>query len=491
MSMLVEPGTRLAGRYRLQEQVSELNGSTLWKAVDEPLARPVAVRTFTGGFPHVGHVIAAARAVSRVTDSRFAQVFDADESSEHPYLVCEWIDGSRLIDLLAEGPLEPEHAAGFFREATDAFAAAHTAGLTHQRLDPTALIWAKGGTVKITGLAIDAALHGGTLDGGGSAADVRALGALLYAALTGYWPGEDGVDLPPAPRAADGSALPVDAVRPELPPALTAITARALGQDHGGEPPFDNPDALRTALAGLPRRALRVERPSQDPVGAAGGSSTGSPAGTAAPVAESTPARTGPGAVRILLLGAVGALVLAATALGAWEIGRTIEGARGGQPTATSAATGNADPGPGRALSVSSVEDHDPLGDQRANPSDVPKTVDGDPTTFWTTQTYTTAKLGNLKPGVGLMLDMGEHTSFRSVRVLLADGGTSLQMYTGDQPDRTRMTSVASVTDASGETALRPEEPAEGRYILLWLTELPPVSDGYRGGVAEIVVHGT
>lgn len=494
MSMLVEPGTRLAGRYRLQEQVNELDGSTLWKAIDEPLARPVAVRTFTGGFPHVNHVIAAARAASRVADSRLAQVFDADDSGQHPYLVCEWIDGNRLIDLLAEGPLDPERAVGFIREATDALAAAHAAGLAHQRLDPAALIWAKGGTVKITGLAIDAALHGQALGGESSITDVRALGSLLYAALTGYWPGDTDVGLPPAPRSDDGIPLPVRAVRPELPPAVEAATARALGQDQGTDPPFDSPDALRGVLAGLPRISLRPTRQGDgSATGVDRGSATASPAPAPAapPVAEERSRRAGLGPARILLISAVGALVLAATALGAWEIGRTIDGSRSGPPAASPGASGNAKSGPGPALNVNSIEDHDPLGDQQANPSDVPKAVDGDPSTFWTTQTYTTADLGNLKPGVGLMLDMGERASFRDVRVLLADEGTSLQLYTGDQPDRSQMTRVASAANASGQTVLRPREPAQGRYVLLWLTKLPSVSDGHRAGVGEIIVHGS
>ena len=48
-----EPGTRLAGRYRLVDQVSAGPGWTYWKATDETLARPVTVLTFASGFPRV------------------------------------------------------------------------------------------------------------------------------------------------------------------------------------------------------------------------------------------------------------------------------------------------------------------------------------------------------------------------------------------------------------------------------------------------------
>ncbi|HXL18939.1 MAG TPA: hypothetical protein VN961_15610, partial [Streptosporangiaceae bacterium] len=48
-----EPGTRLAGRYRLVDQVSAGAGWTYWKATDETLARSVTVLTFAPGFPRV------------------------------------------------------------------------------------------------------------------------------------------------------------------------------------------------------------------------------------------------------------------------------------------------------------------------------------------------------------------------------------------------------------------------------------------------------
>ncbi|MFI0486427.1 hypothetical protein [Actinomadura sp. 9N215] len=48
---VIEPGTRLAGRYRLEKRISDTGGSSLWKAIDEILARAVAVRTSIPGSP--------------------------------------------------------------------------------------------------------------------------------------------------------------------------------------------------------------------------------------------------------------------------------------------------------------------------------------------------------------------------------------------------------------------------------------------------------
>ena len=93
-----EPGTKLAGRYRLVDHVSAGNGWTLWKAIDETLARPVTVLTFAPGFPRVPEVVTAARAASRLTDPRLAQVFDVEDNGESAYVVMEWLAGQTLTE---------------------------------------------------------------------------------------------------------------------------------------------------------------------------------------------------------------------------------------------------------------------------------------------------------------------------------------------------------------------------------------------------------
>ncbi len=155
-----EPGTRLAGRYRLVDQVNAGAGWTYWKATDETLARSVTVLTFAAGFPRVAEAGTAARAASRLNDPRFPQVFDVEDAEEPPYVVMEWVVGESLLDMLSEGPLDPPRAAALVLEAAQAITAAHAAGLAHLRLDPACLHWTPGGGVKIAGLGIDAALAG-------------------------------------------------------------------------------------------------------------------------------------------------------------------------------------------------------------------------------------------------------------------------------------------------------------------------------------------
>src|SRR5271165_3060863 len=239
-----EPGTRLAGRYRLVDQVGAGAGWTYWKATDETLARSVTVLTFATGFPRVAETVTAARAASRLGDPRFSQVFDVEDADEFAYVVLEWVASESLLDMLSEGPLDPPRAALMVAEAARAIAAAHEVGLAHLRLDPACLHWTPGGGVKIAGLGIQAALAGPDLtsltaaeDGADDpeVTDTRDLARLLYAALTGYWPGDRGSAgsapglLPPAPENDGGPCTPRQ-VSAGVPAGIDDVTCRALFQ---------------------------------------------------------------------------------------------------------------------------------------------------------------------------------------------------------------------------------------------------------------------
>ena len=207
-----EPGTRLAGRYRLVDQVTAGNGWTMWKAIDETLARPVSVLTFASGFPRIAQVVTAARAASRLTDPRMAQVFDVEDGGGQAYVVLEWVSGETLTDMLTDGPLDPGRACSLISEAARALAGAHAVGQAHLRLTPDALCWTRSSGIKITGLGIDAALAGDGLTGTDghdpAIADTIALAGLLYAALTGYWPGRAAGPAARRPRLRRGGLHP-------------------------------------------------------------------------------------------------------------------------------------------------------------------------------------------------------------------------------------------------------------------------------------------
>src|SRR5215470_4118178 len=256
-----EPGTRLGGRYRLEDRIAAGSGWAAWKAIDETLARAVTVFTFASGFPRVGDVVTAARAASRLTDPRLAQVFDVEDAWDHAYIVMEWAAGETLGDLLSQGPLEPFRAARMIAEAAAALSSAHGAGVAHMCLSPGSVRWSPTGEVKVVGLGIDAALAGIVADDP-VIEDTEGLGRLLYAALTGCWPGPEYPPLPPAPVAGGEPCSPRQVVA-GIPLGLSDLTCRAMGL-RSAEHPLTAPGELARALAAnLPPAPLLAAAPAR------------------------------------------------------------------------------------------------------------------------------------------------------------------------------------------------------------------------------------
>ncbi len=203
--------------------------------------------TFAPGFPRIREVLTAARAASRLTDARLAQVFDVEDDWDQAYVVMEWVAGDSLDDLLADGPLEPARGAEIVAEAAEALAAAHAAGVAHLCLTPQSLRWTPGGGVKVLGIGIDAALSDTTADDP-ALADTRGLAMLLYAALTRYWPGPGMGTLPPAPLA-DGRPCSPRQVCAGVPASIDEVTCQALfQQDRRRGPPLTTPALFADAL---------------------------------------------------------------------------------------------------------------------------------------------------------------------------------------------------------------------------------------------------
>jgi hypothetical protein len=206
--------------------------------------------------------VQAVCAAARVSDPRLATIYDTDFGIECPYIVSEWTPGTHLEDLVLSGLPGPALAAAMIADAADAVAVAHRAGRPHLRLTPRSLRWDNDRGLKITGLGIDAALFDPALlgsDADDPLADTRALGRMLYALLTGCWPGPAGsTALPPAPRYKGRVCTPRQ-VRAGVPALLDAITYRAM-QGQAPDAPLRPlaPAGLALVLRGVQRPSYRL-----------------------------------------------------------------------------------------------------------------------------------------------------------------------------------------------------------------------------------------
>lgn len=161
-------------------------------------------------------------------------------------------------------------------------------------------------------------------------------------------------------------------------------------------------------------------------------------------------------------------------------------------PSPTAPATSAAPSGP---IAISQVTDLDPGGDPpEENPELAPLAADGDPATTWRTLTYRgRPDLGGLKAGVGLVLDLGEVQQVGRVRVDLVGEGSDISLFAArpgasTPTDVTGLDEVADVAGAGERVVLDLDRPARTRFLVLWLTSLPAVSDGFRAEVAEVNV---
>jgi cytoskeletal protein RodZ len=118
--------------------------------------------------------------------------------------------------------------------------------------------------------------------------------------------------------------------------------------------------------------------------------------------------------------------------------------------------------------------------------------IDGVRGTAWRTDWYTTAQFGNLYSGTGLLLDMGRPVTVTGIRVTLGPAaGTHFQIRVGDRPNLGALRPVGRWAGPGGIVRLGLSQPTRGRYVLVWLTQLPPNSAGtYRAAIYGIGVKG-
>ena len=515
-----EPGVRLGGRYRLEDRLAAAAGWSAWKAIDEILARPVSVITFEAGFPRLEQVVTAARAASRITDTRLTQVFDVEDTWDHAYIVMEWPVGDTLTDLVTAGSMEPAAGARIVAEAAAALSGAHAAGLAHLCLRPDSVRWTAGGGVKVTGLGIDAALTDVTSDDP-QLADTHGLGQLLYSALTGFWPGPDYPDLPVAPES-DGQPRRPRQVRAGVPTKLDDVTGRALalpGRD--GEEPFAAPAELAAALtAAIPPVQVppapvgqRERRWDADSWSAQRGSQQRDMAQRTAGRGEAPQTqpsyasghlsrRTTRRAAAISLLVLVAVVGASAAAIHLFSKSSPPGGTshRSGRPAASSPATGSA--ANIVPIAASGFDALNPGDAGNENSIQAPNVLDGN-RQGWSTQFYEGpegAHFGNLKSGTGFILTLPAPSKVSSVTVTFGNAaGTIAQLKVGDSNVRSRanlrsMTTVAGPRSVSGQTTFTINHPVLGKYLVIWFTQLPPLaghSGQFEAQIFKVVVKGT
>jgi serine/threonine-protein kinase len=197
-----------------------------------------------------------AEAAASLRHANIVQVYDVGDHEGRPYFTMEFVEGGTLAQQLAAGPRTGRHAAALVAALAEAVQAAHEGGIVHRDLKPANVLLTADGTPKIADFGIARRLEGGpalTASGAGvgtpcymapeqaagkagavgPAADVYALGAILYELLTGRPPfrGETAAETvqqllaqEPVPPARRNARVPRD---------LEVICLKCLAKEPG------------------------------------------------------------------------------------------------------------------------------------------------------------------------------------------------------------------------------------------------------------------
>lgn len=461
-------GEVLAGRYRLEEALyaDAASGHALWRGTDNLLNRAVSIELRVPGGPAAEQMIAEAVAAGRIVHPSVIGVYDAVDEGPRAYVVREWVHGQTLYDTLANGPLHPARAASLVRNTADALAGIHATGHAHGNLTPSTVLIGNDDEVTLVDLHL-----GGP---GQQPADIRALGGLLYAGLTGQWPDvlpPHRTGLPDATRV-DGRMCSPRQIRAGIPGYLDALTMDLL------DPAVPPPTAAD--LAGELRRYDVAD-----------------PALSALAVLAPEPATAGPRWTRLGVL-LVGALVVIGVVVGVAVFGLPNFGGGGdadpsGKPSASAPSQQAAGP-----VKIAGATFIDGPGGDFAEDQNVRNAVDGNTATSWKTDQYKGAQLGKFKPGLGLILDLGGSKAVSSVTIAFDHPGATFELRAGTAQPSSRPSDISpykvispSQTATAASATVKLDKPVTTPYLVVWLTDTGENAKGkYQVAISEITVKG-
>jgi eukaryotic-like serine/threonine-protein kinase len=259
----------------------------VYQARDLDLDRIVAIKTIAEGRfaapDQRERFRAEARAIARLHHPNIVTIHAIGDHADQPYLILEYAAGGSLADRLAQKPIAPREAAELLETLASAVDAAHKAGVVHRDLKPSNILLTAAGIPKVSDFGLAKLLDGddgrtvtGQVLGSpsfmapeqaegrshqvGPAADVYALGSILYQALTGRPPFLGESQLETLKLVVSNDVVAPCRLRPDVPRDLDTICLKCLEKDPSRRYPnaLALADDLRRHLEGRPILARRI-----------------------------------------------------------------------------------------------------------------------------------------------------------------------------------------------------------------------------------------
>lgn len=258
---------RAIGGYELIDELGRGGMGVVYRARQAGLGRFVALKVLRGGSwagrDERARFHREAHAVARLQHPNIVQIFATGEHEGRPFLVMELVEGGTLAKRISHAPLPPREAARLVETLAVAANYAHRRGVVHRDLKPANVLLELAGEPKIADFGLakcfqradletyvtlegchtqTGAILGtppymapeqveGTKREVGAAADVYALGTILYEAMTGQPPfrGETFLDTLDQIRTCEPIAP--RRLRPDLPRDLETIALKAMAKE--------------------------------------------------------------------------------------------------------------------------------------------------------------------------------------------------------------------------------------------------------------------
>ena len=247
------PGQRLAARYRIEALLGIGGMGVVYRATDEALDVPVAIKLLRPelaqrpeAFERFRQELLLARQVS---SPHVVRIHDIARDGERWFISMDLIDGEALDRRLdREGTLPVDEALSIARQLAEGLGAAHARGVVHRDLKPSNVLIDRDGRACIADFGVARSLgtsgltHSGAVVGTpdylspeqarGTAVDARsdlyALGLLLYEMLAGRLPFDGATPAESISQRIAGTPTPLRQVRADVPAWVEALVSRML-----------------------------------------------------------------------------------------------------------------------------------------------------------------------------------------------------------------------------------------------------------------------